>query len=57
MHRQQTLPLDGCEPLDALWSRFSEDDRREVVAMYARLLARAVREEPGKENSSDDVND
>ena len=34
-----------------------EDDRREVVAMYARLLARAVREGQGKENNSDDVND
>lgn len=45
MHRQKTLPLDGQEALDALWERFPEDGRREVVSLYARLMAEAVRAE------------
>ena len=56
MGRQQTLPLDGAEPQDALWSRVPEEDRRKVVGIFARLLARAVHGETGKEDSNDDGN-
>lgn len=57
MGRQQTLPLDGPQSKDALWSRVPEEDRRKVVEIVARMLARAVHPEPGKENSNDDCND
>lgn len=55
MHRQKTLPLDGQEALDALWERFPEGGRREVVSLYARLMAVAVREEREKENRCDEL--
>src|SRR5207247_462350 len=42
MGRQQTLLLDGAATQDALWSRVCEEDRRKVVEIVARLLARAV---------------
>jgi hypothetical protein len=57
MGRQQTLPLDGPQFQDALWSEVAEEDRREVVEIVARLLARAVHPEPGKGNNNDDGND
>ena len=57
MGRQQTLPLDGPQSNDALWSRVLEEDRRRVVEIVARLLARAVHPELGKESSNDDCND
>jgi hypothetical protein len=57
MHRQKTLPLDGQESLEALWQRFLEEGRREVIAIYARLLALAVHGERKKEKSSDKLKD
>jgi hypothetical protein len=53
MLRQKTLPLDGQEALDVLWLRFPEGSRREVVEIYARLLAAAASGESKKENSND----
>ena len=57
MGRQQTLPLDGAACQDVLWSRVCEEDRRKVVEIVARLLARAVHGETGKEDRNDDGND
>ena len=57
MGRQQTLPLDCPQSKDAHWSRVPEEDRRKVMEIVARMLARAVHPEPGKENSNDDGND
>ncbi len=57
MGRQQPLPLDGARCQEELWSRVSEEDRRKVVEIFARLLACAVRGETGKEDSNDDSND
>lgn len=57
MGRQQTLPLDGAPSQNALWPRVPEEGRRKVVEIFARLLARAVRGETGKEDSNDDGND
>ena len=57
MGRQQTLPLDGAQCRDVLWSRLPEEDRRKMVEIFARLLARAVHGETGKEGSKDDGND
>jgi len=57
MGRQQTLPLDGARFDDELWSRVPEEDRRKVVDIFARVLARAVHGETGKEGSNDDGND
>ena len=57
MGRQQTLPLDDALCQEALWLRVSEEDRRKVVEIFARLLARAVHRETGKEESKDDGND
>ncbi len=57
MHRQKTLPLDGQEALDALWERFPEGNRREVVELYARLMIAAVHGERKKEQSDDKSED
>lgn len=57
MHRQRTLPLDGQESLEALWRRFPEEGRREVIAIYARLLALAIHGERKKEKSRDKLKD
>jgi len=53
MHRQPTLPLDGKQSLDALWQRFPDIDRREVIQIYARLMALTVPRKKEKEKSSD----
>ncbi len=45
MHKQRTLPLDGQAPLEALWDRFPECSRQEVVTLYARLIARLIQGE------------
>ena len=57
MGRQQTLPLDGAQYQDALWSRLPEEERRKMVEIFARLLARTVHGETVKEDSHDDGND
>ncbi len=57
MHRQKTLPLDGQESLEALWQRFPEEGRREVIAIYAHLLALAVHGVRKKEESSGKLKD
>jgi len=57
MHRQKTLPLDGQESLEALWQRFPEEGRREVIAICARLLTLAVPRKKEKEKSSDQLKD
>lgn len=53
MHRQKTLPLDSQQALDALWLRFPEEIRREVVEIYARLMAAAARGKSKRESSRD----
>ncbi len=57
MHRQKTLPLDGQASLDALWERFSEESRREVSRLYARLMAEAVHSERLMEENNDERDD
>ena len=57
MGRQQTLLLDDAPRQEALWPRVAEEDRRKVVEILARLLARAVHLETEKEESKDDDND
>ena len=57
MHRQKTLPLDGQASLDTLWERFSEESRREVSRLYARLMAEAVRSERAMEENNDERDD
>jgi hypothetical protein len=57
MHRQETLPLDEQGTLDALWQQFPEVDRREVIRLYAGLMAAAARGERPKEESNDECAD
>lgn len=57
MGRQQALALDGMPSQDALWSRVSEEDRRKVIEIFARLLACAVHGETGKEGSNGNDDD
>jgi GAF domain-containing protein len=54
---QQTLPLDGFEPLHALWLRFPDEERQKVVEIFARLLALAIHRQQTKENSNDDTSE
>ena len=46
MQRQMTLPLDvdGQRQLRRLWKQLPEQSRIELVAQYARLIARAARD-------------
>jgi hypothetical protein len=43
MRVQRTLRLGGEALLEALWRRFPERCRNEVVTQYARLIARAAK--------------
>ena len=57
MGRQQTLPLEDDAPCqETLGLRVPEEDRRKVVEILARLLARAIHGETRKEEK-DDGND
>ena len=42
MARQRRLSLGGQEVLEGLWDRFPDPARRQVVLLYARLMARAA---------------
>ena len=43
MHKQRSLRLGGSEAeFEELWQRFPESNRKEVVAQFARLIARAA---------------
>ena len=45
MQRQQKLPLGDANALRALWTHFTDDQRTQVIAILAELLARAAYEE------------
>jgi len=58
MEKQMLLPLDAeaRERLRRIWKQIPEESRVELVALYARLIAQAVRvpkslqqQEPGHE--------
>ena len=44
MSRQRRLPFPEETALERLWEHFPEANRQELVAHYARLLARLARE-------------
>lgn len=57
MPKQLPLPVPGVATLEVLWVRFPERCRNEVIALYARLTARAAqtaapaqRKDPDHEN-------
>lgn len=54
MRRQRILPLDGFEPLRALWWDCPEQEREKAVEMFSRLLAQAVHRITEKEDDSDE---
>ena len=56
MGRQQTLPLEDAPCQETLGLRVPEEDRRKVVEIIARLLARAIHGDTRKEDK-DDGND
>ena len=49
MHRQGLLPLFADTALREVWVRLPEEQRREIVVLYARLAARAAKNETLKE--------
>jgi hypothetical protein len=55
MDRQRRLPFEEQEQLDELWLRVPEAQRRELVRLYGRLLARAAgwKAEQSKEEEGD----
>ena len=59
MATQRTLPriLSLEQPLEDLWERLPAGCQREVIIMYAQLLARAARGAvlPRERSDSDDV--
>lgn len=42
MDRQRRLPFEEQEQLEELWLQVPEAERRKVVRLYGRLLARAA---------------
>jgi hypothetical protein len=56
MHHQRSLPMTPEAALEALWDRFSERSRNEVVALYADIIARSVKPSalPEKEEETQD---
>jgi hypothetical protein len=42
MDRQRRLPFQEQEQLEGLWLQVPEAERRKVVRLYGRLLARAA---------------
>lgn len=55
MQRQRRLRLGDANALRALWGRFTDDQRRQVTAIFARLIARAVRPANKKGPRDDEV--
>ncbi len=45
MPKQKRLPLAEEDLLEALWEQFPEKSREQVITLYARLLAAALRQE------------
>lgn len=45
MPKQKRLPLAEEDLLEALWEQFPEESREQVITLYARLLAAALRQE------------
>jgi len=43
MRKQLLLPVPGVATLEALWIRFPERCRNEVLVLYAQLIARAAK--------------
>jgi hypothetical protein len=43
MHRQTTLPFRDEPDLDALWERLPEGSRRQLIRLWAQLMARVAR--------------
>jgi hypothetical protein len=42
MPRERWLPLGGLGILEELWEGFPDSSRRQVIELYARLIARAA---------------
>jgi hypothetical protein len=53
MQRQQTLRLGDANALRALWARFTDDQRKQVSAIFADLIVRTVRAACRKEQRDD----
>ena len=57
MQRQERLRLGDANALRASWARFTDDQRKQAIAIFAELIARAVRgpQEGNKEPRDDAV--
>jgi hypothetical protein len=53
MERQQKLRLGDANALRASWAQFTDDQRGQAVAIFAELIARAVRAARRKEQCDD----
>jgi hypothetical protein len=56
MQRQERLRLGDANTLRGSWARFTDDQRKQVIAIFAELIARATRgTEEGKKEHRDDA--
>ena len=56
MDRQERLRLGDGDALRASWPRFTDDQRKRVIAMFAEFIARATRTtQEGKKEQRDDA--
>ena len=42
MPRQKWLPFEGRERLDVFWEEFPEQEKRDVIKLYARMITRVA---------------
>ncbi len=59
-HKQKRLPLEDEDALESMWETFSQAQREEVIAHYARLIVAAMDNEAaldGKETIHDENTD
>jgi len=55
MQRQERLRLGDANALRASWTRFTDDQRKQVIAILAELIARAAHTAQEKEQRHDAV--
>ena len=53
MQRQQKLQLGDANALRASWARFTDDQRKHVIAIFAELIARAVHKKEQRDDAAE----
>jgi len=52
MQRQERLRLGDANELVASWARFTDDQRKQVIAIFAELIARAAHNKEQRDDAA-----